>query len=504
MVVQTPSPAAYKISGRGASQIAASIEAGIARGHLAPGQPLPPIRDLAAELSVNPNTVSAAYRLLRDRGAVETAGRRGTRVRAQPATAPRNLSFPIPPGAKDLVTGDPDRRLLPELVFGDQVPQRLYKGEALLPELLDTARARLGADGVPVGDLLLTFGAGDAIDRALSAHLRAGDMVAVEDPGWGAVYRLLPAMNLHAVPVPIDAEGMTPEGLASALKRGVRAVIITSRAQNPTSAAVSAARADALRAELAGYRDVLVIEDDHGADITRHHALHSVADATEYWAHIRSLSKAYGPDLRCAVVVADGTTGGRMAGRLRLGAGWVSQLIQAQVQRLWTESAVEAWSSRRRGVYSERRDALVGALAARGIPASGATGINVWIPVPEEAVVVSGLLAAGWAVAPGAWFRVDSAPGVRVTVAHLDLADVEPLADALASVLYASGLWRSVGLGVGNSHHLFARGERAARPEPFSCPRPRLTVAGWVNGGRSRSRTASSPRLLGRTRMVVT
>ncbi|MEY9912547.1 DNA-binding transcriptional MocR family regulator [Catenulispora sp. MAP12-49] len=439
MVVQTPSPAAYKISGRGASQIAASIEAGIAAGDLPPGQALPPIRDLAADLGVNPNTVSAAYRLLRDRGAVETAGRRGTRVRAQPATAPRNLSFPIPAGAKDLVTGDPDRRLLPDLVFPDGPSQRPYAADAMLPELLATARARLGADGVPVGDLLLAFGAGDAIDRALSAHLRTGDTVAVEDPGWGAVYRLLPAMNLTAVPVPVDIEGMTPAGLAAALKRGVRAVIITSRAQNPTGAAVSAGRAEALRALLARHPDVLVIEDDHGADITRHRRLHTLAGATEHWAHIRSLSKAYGPDLRCAVVAADGTTGGRMAGRLRLGAGWVSQLIQAQVHRLWTDEAVEAQIAEAARAYTERRDTLVAALAARGIEAWGTTGINVWIPVPEEAVVVSGLLAAGWAVAPGAWFRVDSPPGIRITVAQLDLADVEPLADALAAVLTASG-----------------------------------------------------------------
>src|SRR5512139_697468 len=96
VVVQRGTASAYKISGQGASEIAASVESGIARGDLPPGSALPPIRDLAAELSVNPNTVSAAYRLLRERGAVETAGRRGTRVRERPATAPRNLGFPIP------------------------------------------------------------------------------------------------------------------------------------------------------------------------------------------------------------------------------------------------------------------------------------------------------------------------------------------------------------------------------------------------------------------------
>src|SRR5260221_13979161 len=100
VVVQKASPPAYKISGQGASDIAASIESGIAHGTLPPGSALPPIRDLATALTVNPNTVSAAYRLLRERGAVETAGRRGTHGRQRPATAPRNPGFPTPERAR--------------------------------------------------------------------------------------------------------------------------------------------------------------------------------------------------------------------------------------------------------------------------------------------------------------------------------------------------------------------------------------------------------------------
>jgi DNA-binding transcriptional MocR family regulator len=216
-------------------------------------------------------------------------------------------------------------------------------------------------------------------------------------------------------------------------------VIITSRAQNPTGAAVTARRAEELRALLSGHPDVLLIEDDHGADITPHFDLSTLSGATTHWAHIRSLSKAYGPDLRCAVTAADATTAARVAGRLRLGAGWVSQVIQHQVHRLWTDERVEERIAAAAHAYTERREALIAALAARGIAARGATGINVWIPVPEEAVVVSGLLAAGWAVAPGAWFRVGTPPGVRITVSNLDPAEIEPLADTVAAVLSRSG-----------------------------------------------------------------
>ncbi|MBZ4574979.1 GntR family transcriptional regulator, partial [Mycobacterium avium] len=60
------------ITGTGAESIAASIEAAISAGSLAPGDALPPVRELAARLGVNANTAAAAYRLLRHRGAVET------------------------------------------------------------------------------------------------------------------------------------------------------------------------------------------------------------------------------------------------------------------------------------------------------------------------------------------------------------------------------------------------------------------------------------------------
>ncbi|MFE6990981.1 GntR family transcriptional regulator, partial [Streptomyces pharetrae] len=79
----------YPISGRRAAEISASVEEAVASGGLEPGQLLPPMRELAARLGVNPNTVAAAYRTLRERGVIETDGRRGSRVRARPATTGR-------------------------------------------------------------------------------------------------------------------------------------------------------------------------------------------------------------------------------------------------------------------------------------------------------------------------------------------------------------------------------------------------------------------------------
>ncbi|MFB7508121.1 GntR family transcriptional regulator, partial [Streptomyces broussonetiae] len=46
----------YPIEGRGAAEIAASVERAVGAGELQPGQSLPPMRELAVRLGVNPNT----------------------------------------------------------------------------------------------------------------------------------------------------------------------------------------------------------------------------------------------------------------------------------------------------------------------------------------------------------------------------------------------------------------------------------------------------------------
>ncbi|MCA9099675.1 MAG: GntR family transcriptional regulator [Planctomycetales bacterium] len=69
-------------------QITAGVRAAIAAGELAPGDPLPTVRQLAADLGVNLNTVSRAYRELERTGLVATHRGRGTTVAAATFTPP--------------------------------------------------------------------------------------------------------------------------------------------------------------------------------------------------------------------------------------------------------------------------------------------------------------------------------------------------------------------------------------------------------------------------------
>jgi DNA-binding transcriptional MocR family regulator len=428
----------YRIAGRRAAEIASSVERGVGSGELSPGQLLPSLRALAAELGVNQNTVAAAYRALRDRGVIETAGRRGSRVRSRPSTTAReSIRVEAPPGVRDVSTGNPDPALLPALgaalaaaVARNAERPVLYGHPAVDPDIESLARAAFDADGVRQGPIAVTSGSLDAIERVLTAHLKPGDAVAVEDPGWGSLLDLIPALGLRAVPVPLDDEGPLPEHAARALRRGARALVVTARAQNPTGAAVSAARARELRAVLAAHPQVLLIEDDHGHGIVDL-PLHPLAGRAGPWALVRSTAKAYGPDLRLAVLTGDTVTVDRVRGRQRLGPGWVSHLLQRAVVHLWQSGAVDA--PRVAAAYGARRDALVRALRERGAAARGRSGMNVWVPVPDETGAVTRLLRSGWAVAPGARFRMSSPPGVRITVSPLSAADIDPVAEALAS-----------------------------------------------------------------------
>src|SRR5215475_10572274 len=69
-------------------QIMDQVLGGIAAGTLAPGTQLPTVRQMAVDLSVNPNTVVRAYRELEIRGVLETQQGTGTFISRQ--TVPRS------------------------------------------------------------------------------------------------------------------------------------------------------------------------------------------------------------------------------------------------------------------------------------------------------------------------------------------------------------------------------------------------------------------------------
>lgn len=413
------------------------IESAVADGALEPGAPLPSIRRLASEVGLSPVTVAAALAELRRRGVVVSEPRRGSRIGERPPIGSQRAPLPIPPGARDLSRGNPDPRLLPDLkraLAGTNLPLRLYGEPAALPELAALARERLRADGVDAERVCVVSGALDGIERVIDVHLRAGDRVAVENPGYAALFDLLRARGLALEPVAVDERGMRPAELQAALTHGAGAVIVTPRGQNPTGAALDPERAESLRAVLAQAPHALVIEDDHLGEVAGS-ALQPIAAERERWAAVRSVAKALGPDLRLAVLAGDRQTLARVEGRQQCGPGWVSHILQRLVLGLWQDPHVGELTERAAVAYTTRREHLLRALEREGVRASAASGLNVWVPVEDETGVVGALSERGWVVAPGVPYRLaTSPPAIRVTIATLAEGESERLARDLAEV----------------------------------------------------------------------
>jgi DNA-binding transcriptional MocR family regulator len=344
---------------------------------------------------------------------------------------------------RDLASGNPDPALLPPLrpALDALEPVRTVVNnvDSVLPELAGLARERFARDRIPAESVAVCSGALDAMERVLVANVAPGARILVEDPGYPPVFLLLAALGLKAVPGPVDESGLTPDGLARTVA-DVQALIVTPRAQNPTGAATTPDRAAGLRDVLREHPDVLVIEDDHAGDIAGPDACTLVEGGRSRWAVIRSASKSLGADLRLALLASDPTTMAMVRGRQRRGPGWVSGLLQQIVTYQWTTgTAIEALRHAKL-TYEQRRSALLTALAARGITASGRSGLNVWIPVADEDGVVDRMRRAGYAISAGRRFRRSSPTAVRITISTLAPDEAEAVADAVAEAIAARGV----------------------------------------------------------------
>ena len=429
------------IRGRSAAAVAQSVEDAVHGGQLAPGASLPTVRQLARTLAISPATVAAAYRLLRARGLVLGAGRAGTRVAPRPPSPAAGRAAPMPAGLIDLSSGNPDPALLPPLDSGLRAVHaapHLYGATPALPVLMRFLAADLEADGI-AGALTLASGSLDAMERVLREHLRPGDVVAVEDPTLPSILDLLAVSGYRRAPIAVDEEGPRPEAMDAAL-RSASAVIVTTRAHNPTGAALVHDRVKELRRVLRKRPRVLLIENDPGGPIAGLPCVPltgtdlKVGPSTAPWAFIRPTSKFLGPDLRLAVVAGDARTIARVEGRYALGARWVSTILQQLVLALWSDPGNARLIARAADLYAQRRGALVRALAAHGIVARGRSGFNVWVPVRHESAVVAHLAEAGWGVAAGERFRLEADPGIRITTSSLLPADADRLAADLAAL----------------------------------------------------------------------
>lgn len=420
-----------------ASELIAQIEAQVSAGELKPGDRLASVRHAATSLNLAPNTVAAAYRRLRDRGVVTGRGRQGTVVAERPLVAPV-LAHSVPAGIIDAATGNPDASLLPDLgpAMAASVGERPGRyGDPLVDATLASlAKAQFAEDGIDAKALTVVSGAMDAVERLLLAHLRPGDRVGVEDPGYASVHQVVSGLGFETVAIAIDDRGMMPDALSEAISDGLDAIIVTPRANNPSGSAFDVARATLLDSLLAEHPDVLVIQDDHAGPIAGIPFVGLTCDRRR-WAVVRSVAKSLGPDLRLALVAGDRETIDRVEARLQIGPGWVSHLLQRAVVHLWSDPTTADLIKHANDLYGRRRTRLLQRLSDAGIDAHGRSGLHVWVMVPDEHAVAMALREAGYAVRAGDAYRLKSAPAIRITTASLADEVLDGIANALIDIL---------------------------------------------------------------------
>lgn len=458
--VVSPAEFTADLDDRTPAGIAAAVSRRIRSGALQPGSRLPTVREVAKELRVSPSTVNQAWRALAATGAIIARGRAGTFVGqpeiARPTTSTGRYQRLHPPTDSafrvDLSRGTPDPDLLPDLAAalrdiarhgGDDLAAD-YMGEAVLPDLAAKVRTDwpFRAERLAVLD-----GALDAVDRLLTAHIRLGDAVAVEDPCFPPFLDLLARIGARPIPVRMDESGLLPGDLARAVgPHAATALILQPRAQNPTGVSLTAGRVREL-SDILQSTATLVIEDDHSAGIAAAPLRSLGSRLPRHTVHIRSFSKSHGADLRLAVAGGPAGLLDPVVERRMLGPGWTSRLLQrVLLSMLDNEDAIHIVTAAR-AEYRRRSAELRRALSSRGITIARNDGINLWLPVADENAAMISLAAAGIKVAPGGPFEVSDHPvsdHLRITVAAVTDSDLDWLTTELVAATTAAPTYRRV------------------------------------------------------------
>jgi 2-aminoadipate transaminase len=245
--------------------------------------------------------------------------------------------------------------------------------------------------GVSVDRVLVTNGGLQGFvffARRLAAN---GERVLVEQPTYDRPLRLLREAGAEIVPVPMDDEGLRPDGLEAALGSGPKPAFLYTipTFQNPSGRTLSLERRKRL-VELVAQHDLLVLEDDpYGLVRFEGESQPSLLDLDdgERVVYASSFSKTVAPGLRVGYFVLPAAL------RAELEATSTSTYItpgllgQATVFEFIRRGNFDTNLERVRHLLGARRDAMLESLetAFGGTDASWSRpqgGYFVWLEIP--------------------------------------------------------------------------------------------------------------------------
>ncbi|MBN3786635.1 PLP-dependent aminotransferase family protein [Burkholderia sp. Ac-20353] len=278
-------------------QLANRLWDGIVQAGLKDGSRLPSVRTLAAQHGVSLTTALQALRWLETQGNIRARPRSGYFVvapteRGSPTIARwPNASPELDAQARDhlAMVGSPCAVQL-DLAAGEPSLYPVDRFSVLLRRFAYQQMHLVGAHVRGTGhpdlrreivrqamhypceldpeELVVTNGCVEALNLALRAVTRPGDVVAVESPTYFGLLQMLRALELTALPVPCRPDtGMDLDVLKSALDQApVKAVVTIANANNPIGSVASDSAKCAL-VELLRGRNIPLIEDDVFGDI---------------------------------------------------------------------------------------------------------------------------------------------------------------------------------------------------------------------------------------------
>ncbi|MCA9626957.1 MAG: PLP-dependent aminotransferase family protein [Myxococcales bacterium] len=351
-----PEKAAYQA-------LADSIAEAISSGELAPGDRLPPQRELADALGVNLGTVSRGYQLACQRGLTQGEVGRGTYVRSdhggmsafehqQSGRMLIDLSMNTPSPVHDPNLS----QLLRELARDDCQHLLRYQvpgGNAAQLEAGAEWLSRLGLAAQPA-ELFVCGGAQHAIFLCFLALTQRGQTVLCEEltyPGAAAAARSL-GLQVHAVS--LDDQGLEPEALDRAL-RSTRAKLIYAlpTLHNPTTGSLSKHRRAEI-AEIVERHQAWLIEDDILGGLLRKPPTPVASLIPERSFFVGSVSKLLAGGLRVAYVRSPPAWRQRLVSSLQA-SSWMTSPITCELsRRLILSGEVENILDSRRAEISER------------------------------------------------------------------------------------------------------------------------------------------------------
>jgi len=398
-----------------------------------PGYKLPPTRVLATELEAHRNTVARAYADLEAAGFVSSRVGRGTFVErlerpqpnapdALPAAAAQRREMPwtsllsraarsdavqrrenkpriaARPGLINLARMQPSAELIPEALLRRCVSRAMteHGASALLyapaegtPRLREQIARDLVARGVPVQpeDVIVTSASQQGLDLVARALLNPGDTLLVEPTTYAGAIELFSLAGARLLPVPMDAEGPDPEGLARLAHPDVKGLYLMPNANNPTGRMLSAERRRQLL-EWSQKSGIPIIEDDYAAGLIlepRDPPPHLRALDGDV-IHISTFSKRLAPGLRVGYIIAPAPLRPALIALKHIVDLGTSLLLQLALAEFIERGYLRAHEQRMAREYRERRDVLDAALR-KSMPAEfrwqlPGHGLVLWLRLP--------------------------------------------------------------------------------------------------------------------------